>query len=152
MFSFTDNNILTSAQLNGNFNATLDKTISSAQTVVGPTTFSGNLTSSGITTLTGAHVSGVSVMTGTGNYAVTTTDRFVLINKTTGSATQVTLPTPVSQGRLLTIKDAKGDCATNNITIVRSGTDLIDGATSITLNVNYASLDLVYSGSGWAIV
>jgi len=152
MFQFVDNNVLTSAQLNGNFAAALDKTIASAQTVIGPVTFSGGLTSSNTTTPTGAQVSGVTVVTSGATYAVTTSDRFVLINKASGSATQVTLPAAVATGRMLTIKDAKGDCAVNNITLVPSGTDRIDGATNLVISVNFSSMDLVYSGSSWAIV
>lgn len=152
MFTFIDNNILTSAQLNGNFGSVLDKTTATAQTVVGLVTFSGGLTSTATSALTGAHVIGVSIMTGAGNYLVTTNDRYVLINKTTGAATQVTLPSAPATGRILTVKDAKGDASTNNITIVPSGTDRIDGAASLVLNINYSSVDLIYSGSSWAIV
>lgn len=152
MFQFVDNNVLTSAQLNGNFTATLDKTVATAQTVVGPVTYSAGLTSTATTTLSGAQVNGVSIITSGASYSVTTSDRFVLVNKTTGSATQINLPANAAQGRILTFKDAKGDCFTNNITLVAAGTDRIDGASNLVLNVNFSAIDLVYSGSSWAIV
>jgi hypothetical protein len=81
-------------------------------------------------------------------YAASANDYIILINKTTGSATSVTLPTPSFAGQVLIVKDAKGDAATNHITITpASGT--IDGATSLVLSANYAVARLLYNGSGW---
>lgn len=43
----------------------------------------------------------------------------------------------VSWGTEISVCDGKGSAAGNNITIARSSTDLIDGATSYTMSVNY---------------
>jgi hypothetical protein len=84
-------------------------------------------------------------------YYVSRFDFIIIVNKTVGSATTIQLPgLPLSQR--LVIKDATGDAATHNITIVAFGTDLIDGASSVVLNNNYASIDLFYNGTGWSIL
>lgn len=157
MFTFTDNNILTAAQLNSNFGSVLDKVIGSPQTVAAPVSFSGGLSSTsfaatGTATFSGAQVDGITVFTSSGNYTVTATDRFILVNKAVGSATQVILPALVSTGRRLTVKDAKGDAGSNAITVLSAGTDNLDGASNAVIGTNYGSLDLIYSGTGWAII
>ena len=71
-----------------------------------------------------------------------------LIN--TGTAVTVTLPA-VSANAAIVFKDSAGTAATNNITINRSGTATIDGATSQTVGSNYGSMKLISDGTDWFI-
>lgn len=128
-------------------------TQTSAQTITGPLTLSGAVTVNGTLTYSAAEVKKTTVFSSSGNYTVTATDRYVIIRKTVGGATIVTLPTSPATGRILTVKDGKGDSPTNNITI-SSGSNNIDttSVTSITLNVAYASVDLIWDGNFWCVV
>ena len=76
----------------------------------------------------------------------TTTDQVILADPTNNVIT-ITLPSS-SNGRMLVIKDVTGKCAINNITI--SGTN-IDGASTQIMNIAYMSVNLIGTGSGWAI-
>jgi hypothetical protein len=78
-------------------------------------------------------------------------DRYIMINKTSGAATAVTLAASPATGRIVSIKDAKGDAATNNITVTAAAGN-IDGSASIVLNTNYAAVDLIYNGTQWNVV
>lgn len=71
------------------------------------------------------------------------------VNKASGAATGVTLPPTPKTGRTIFIKDAKGDAATNNITITPASGN-VDGAASMTINTNYGSILLQYNGSEWS--
>ena len=71
-----------------------------------------------------------------------------LIN--TGTAVTVTLPA-VSANAAIVFKDSAGTAATNNITINRSGTATIDGATSQAVSSNYGSMKLISDGTDWFI-
>lgn len=93
----------------------------------------------------------ITIVTADGNYTCETTDAYVLIKKTNASATQVTLPASPEAGKIVTIKDAKGDAATNNITIVAaSGT--IDGASSQVIVFNYEAISMIYNGTEWNLI
>lgn len=76
----------------------------------------------------------------------------LVVAKTVGSPTTITLPTPlIPWVQTYTIKDGKKDCATNNITLVpQSGT--IDGQSSFVMNVNGDSIDLRFDGTNWWLV
>lgn len=71
------------------------------------------------------------------------------VNKASGAATAVTLPPTPKTGRTIFIKDAKGDAATNAITITPASGN-IDGAASMTISTNYGSILLQYNGSEWS--
>lgn len=88
----------------------------------------------------------------TSGSSITMSTTILLINKTSGSATAVTLPvTPIILTQRYTIKDGKGDCATNNITITpSSGT--VDNQSSLVMNVNGMSVDLDFDGTNWWVV
>lgn len=86
-----------------------------------------------------------------GGITVLATDGVILINKTAGAATAVTLEASPVTSALHVIKDGKGDAATNNITITpASGT--IDGSASYVINVARSSITLVYTGAEWSIL
>jgi len=88
----------------------------------------------------------------TGNYILTKSNNIIIVNKTVGAATTITLPTIATapKGVILTIKDGKGDAATNNITV--SGDVNIDGAASYVINTAYGVLRLVSNGTTWSAI
>ena len=58
---------------------------------------------------------------------------------------------PIS-GNLISITDTVGDAASNNITINANGSERIDGAASITININNGRKVLRSTGGGWTVV
>lgn len=69
---------------------------------------------------------------------------------TTSVAISLTLPSP-SSGAYIVIKDFTGSANTNNITIVRHGTEKIEGNTSnYILDANFQQAILVSNGTDWA--
>ena len=74
-------------------------------------------------------------------------DNVILVN-TSGGPVTITLPTPTN-GRVLKVKDSTGNAGTNNITIVPFASELIDGASSKVINLNYGSVNLVSDGTNW---
>lgn len=98
--------------------------------------------------LTGTLSVGVIVVTTGATYVVGSTETIIVVNKTTGSATAVTLPSAVTNAnRVLTIVDGKGDAATNNITV--SGAQNINASASVVINTAYGVLRLVSNGTTW---
>lgn len=89
-----------------------------------------------------------------GNLTISPSDTFVYIIVDTTSSRTVTLPaaSSVSAGRIFIVKDKDGMTNTNPMTVARSGSDLIDGATSYTVNSNYATKWFVSDGvSNWYV-
>ncbi|MHA2063190.1 MAG: hypothetical protein ACXABY_02295 [Candidatus Thorarchaeota archaeon] len=91
-------------------------------------------------------------ITAAGNITVLATDAIVAVNKTVGAATTVTLPSTTDEGRMVIIKDKKGDASTNNITTVVSGGGMIDGLAGFILPQNYQSITLTFCGGSWSII
>lgn len=85
----------------------------------------------------------------TGNFTVTN-ESAVLVDKTIGAATTVTIPAAVATGsrRALFVIDAKGDAATNNITITPASGN-INGTTSYVLSENYGAVMLIDDTGEW---
>lgn len=108
-----------------------------------------SISSSGNPTFPGSVIEAVRVVTAAGAVTVSaTTDYFICINKTSGAATTVNLPSSPTTGLIFIIKDCKGDAATNNITITpASGT--IDGASTFVMKSNYQVIGVVYNGTEW---
>lgn len=68
------------------------------------------------------------IVTAAGDVAVLATDSIILMNKSVGAPTNINLPAAVSRGGLpLYVKDLKYDANTNNITLVPTGAETIDG-------------------------
>lgn len=90
-----------------------------------------------------------STKTGT-TYTITNSDTVIIADATSNSIT-VTLPVASgSPGYRFFVK--RKDATGNTVTIVRSGSDTIDGATSQTLNQQYTSMTVVSDGSNWYII
>ena len=117
-------------------------------------TLSSTLGVTGTLTTSAAQVAHVAIITASGTYAIAATDRYVMINQTTGAPIIVTMPTSPTTGRLITVKDAKGDAGTGNtITITASqNIDGIAGTTGMQINNAYGSIDFVFNGSTWNIL
>lgn len=75
----------------------------------------------------------------------------VLVNKTSGAATGVTLPAAVSNGarRAVLVIDAKGDAATNNITVSVASSGTINGSSSHVISENYGKMLFLDVGDEW---
>jgi len=101
-------------------------------------------------TYTNSLTTSVRVVTAAGAVTVVANDYVIVVNKTVGASTALTLQAGVS-GRTLIIKDGKGDAATNNITISPAAGN-IDGAATFVMNVNYGAIKIVYNGTEWNIV
>ena len=86
----------------------------------------------------------------TGDTTVTTSNEVVFANATSG-AIDVTLYLAASNGgKTLTIK--KTDSSANAVSILRAGSETIDGATSVILYHQNESVTLISDNSNWFIV
>ena len=90
----------------------------------------------------------VRVITASGGVTALNTDEVVVINKTALETTAVTLMAAPETGKLLHIKDGKGNATTYNITISGNGKN-IDGSATFIISGNYASVTIVYNGTQW---
>lgn len=89
------------------------------------------------------------------NLTIGASDTFVTILTDTTASRQITLPlaSAVSSGRIYIIKDVSGQSEANNITVVRAGSDTIDGETSQVLSSNFGSWIITGDGaSSWYIL
>jgi hypothetical protein len=74
-----------------------------------------------------------------------------LVN-TSGGAFNLTLPTPAS-GAFVRVKDTKGTFNTNNLTIVRSGSEKIENvAASYVASASFSSVTLLSDGTDWFLI
>ncbi len=99
-----------------------------------------------------AQPSGIQVaITTPGAYPYTTlnTDYVILVDSS-AARTIIPLSSPTT-GQMYRIKDNVGSAATNNITITPSGKN-VDGTTSVIINANYGSIDIVYNGTQWNVL
>jgi hypothetical protein len=80
---------------------------------------------------------------------LTGSESVILVDTTDGNVA-ITLPLASdNEGNRFTVKKI---VAANLVTIGRTGTDTIDGATSQVLTYIYTSLDLISDGSAWYII
>jgi len=93
----------------------------------------------------------VRVVTAAGAITVVTTDDIVIVNKTTGAASAVSLPAAPATGESYTIKDGKGDAATNNITISPAAGN-IDGGGTYVMDGPYQATTFIYNGTEWNVI
>jgi hypothetical protein len=94
------------------------------------------------------------VITAAGAVTVTATDDQILISKSVPASTTVNLPAAWTRSaRPIVIKDFAGIAAAFAITIVPSGDETIDGASTLVISINRQSYTLVpIAGTGWAII
>ena len=68
---------------------------------------------------------------------------FLMVNTTSGAVT-VTLPASPSDGDVVGISDALGTFGTNNLTVGRNSTTIMNVAEDMTISTNNASILLTY--------
>jgi hypothetical protein len=79
-------------------------------------------------------------------------DSYVVLKKTIDEATVVNLPAFPRLWRRQTVKHASGNAVTNPVTLTPPAGILIDGFTSLTLNITGFSVDVMFDGAGFNIV
>lgn len=114
---------------------------------------SGATTFTGVPAVTDSDYRLPRIHTAAGAATIVGSDNVLVINKTSGAATVVNLAAAGAgtKGRSFTIKDGKGDAASNNITLTpASGT--IDGAATNVINANYGVRTVVDNGTEWNVI
>lgn len=83
----------------------------------------------------------------------TTTNDYIIFVDSTGGAISINLPA-ADNGRVLFIQDVGGAANTNNITLVRNGSDTIQGVgANYVMDADYQGVTLAaYSGNSWFII
>jgi len=111
----------------------------------------GRLSAAGSATITTPLSVPTTVVTSGPTYSILTTDYLVVINLTVPGAMGVTLPSTPATGRIVIVKDGKGDATTNNITVSPASGN-IDGAATFVIAANYGAVTCVYNGTEWSVV
>lgn len=88
---------------------------------------------------------------------VTFSGRQMIVGVTdTSAARTITLATRLMtddfDARIIIIKDESGGAAGNNITVATEGSETIDGAASLLINVNYGGVQLYSDRNNWFIL
>ena len=96
-------------------------------------------------------IGNVTVKTSAGDVTMVN-EGVVVVLKDSGAATAVTLTPSPQTGDFVFIVDAKGDAATNNITVSGAAAETINGAASYTISENYGAVGFVYNGTEWSVV
>lgn len=90
----------------------------------------------------------------TSSYSAQVTDYYIGVN---GTNVTVTLPTGNTTyvGKTYVIKDESGLVTPNSayrFTVATSGSNTIDGSSSVTVTVSYTALTVLWTGSFWSII
>ena len=92
----------------------------------------------------------VTALSKTANYTVTAAEEMILCSASGGAFT-VTIPAASSHtGRVIRVK--KTDSSTNQVTVARTGSNTLEGATSFGLRSQYAEVMLASDGSNWHVI
>ena len=87
----------------------------------------------------------------TSPYVVLTTDDYLSVD-TSAIAITIQLPNAPSTGRSFVIKDRTGAAFTRNITVTTVGGAVnIDGATTYTMNTNFAAINVLFNGTSYEV-
>ncbi len=93
---------------------------------------------------------GFATATKTTGYTITSSDTVIFANAASGSVA-ITLPVASGlAGYRFYVK--RIDNSANSCTVIRSGSDTIDGQTSLSLDLQYTSMTIVSDGSLWYII
>lgn len=87
-------------------------------------------------------------------HTVSIFDQVILCNKS-GEAAPFTVNLPTGATHTLgsvTIKDKKGNAGTYPITVNADGAETIDGASNYVIDVDRASITLVFEGTEWSVI
>jgi len=96
----------------------------------------------------------VPVVRVSGSYTALVTDYYIGVN---GTGVVVTLPlgSTTYLGKTYVVKDESGLATFNSsykFNIKTSGSDLIDGSSSITVTAGYTALTFLWTGSFWSVI
>jgi hypothetical protein len=91
----------------------------------------------------------INVVGVTNNYTAAEDDEYIGVDS--GSNVTITLPLTVSQGRVYTVKDERGQ-GSGKITIQPPAGTLIDKKSNYVIGVPNQSVSMVYRGTGWWII
>jgi hypothetical protein len=89
----------------------------------------------------------------TSSYSVTPQDYYIGVNY--AGAVTITLPRADREGKIFVVKDELGEASkgTNRyITILPTGSDLIDGRDRAILAYDYGSLTFIWKGNSWRVI
>lgn len=89
----------------------------------------------------------------TSSYSIKPQDYYIGVNY--AGAVTITLPRADREGKIFVVKDELGEASkgTNRyITILPSGTDLIDGRDKAILAFDYGSLTFIWKGNSWRVI
>lgn len=89
----------------------------------------------------------------TSSYTIKSQDYYIGVNY--AGAVTITLPRADREGKIFVVKDELGEASkgTNRyITILPSGTDLIDGRNRAILAYDYGSLTFIWKGNSWRVI
>lgn len=126
-----------------NLNSLINGTVDCSNSVL----VTGNLDcSNNITSLTGLKVKCKDISS---NYTILTKDNIVYVDTTTATGNIIiTLPLASTVDKqIFYIVDGTGNCINNNIQINVSGSDTINGDTSLLMNINFMSIRLLARSS-----
>jgi hypothetical protein len=89
------------------------------------------------------------------SYVATSADSY--IGMSNGGTVTIPLGATLTRGKMYTIKDESGKAGTNqayNIIIQMSGTDLVDGQSSVYIQVAYTAVNVMWTGANnrWVLV
>ena len=126
--------------------------------VIDSLTINNNLNVGGDLTVTGSFISSGSIRfktyrLTTGSYTASLDDYRIGVRYTQTGSVSIQLPLISTSGEIeYKFKDEEGNAKKNNITIIASGSDLIDGDVNAILNRNYMAISLYNDGtSNWFI-
>jgi len=83
-------------------------------------------------------------------YTVLSSDRILLVD-TTGGPVTINMQPSAARQYDLEIKDDKGTAATNNISVVPSGAETIDGLAPYTMDSNYSNVVFGLQAGGYYV-
>ena len=89
----------------------------------------------------------------TSSYSIKLQDYYIGVNY--AGAVTITLPSADREGKIFVVKDELGEASkgTNRyITVLPSGTDLIDGRDKAILAFDYGSLTFIWKGNSWRVI
>ena len=87
-----------------------------------------------------------------GNYTVLVSDYIIHKTGITVGGDTVTLPSTAANGQIFIIKDTSGEASVNNITVDTSGSETIDGSTTVIINGNYNGIAVHFDGVNYSIL
>jgi hypothetical protein len=137
---------------------TTTQTMAGAKTFSGAAVFSSTVstgvltagTTTGKNTMIGGQIWTTRTLAADLTIDTTTTDMIILCS--TAAARAITLPAPAN-GRIFIIKDSTGQAETNNITLVRNGSEKIEGiAASRVLSTNWGAWTICSDGVNWYFI